>query len=51
MLTGSFQVNPPSVERLTTTAGVLPLLATGSVAIIQTPCLASYATAGSLAAL
>ena len=40
-LTGLSQVNPPSVERLTTTATVVVVLEMGKEAIIQTPCLAS----------
>ena len=48
-LTGFCQVSP-SVDRLTTTAGVWEVFESGSEAIIQTPCFASYATAGSLAA-
>ncbi len=39
-LTGLSQVKPPSLDRLTTTAGV-EKLAIGKLAMIQTLCLAS----------
>jgi len=48
--TGLSQVKPPSVERLTTTAAVVVVFEIGNEAMIHTPCLASKATAGSLAA-
>ena len=40
-LTGLSQVKPPSVDRLTTTAGVVELFEMGKEAIIHTLCLAS----------
>src|SRR5919201_4654020 len=48
MITGLFHVAPPLVERLRVTAAPFRLASSASPETIQTLCLASYATDGSL---